>query len=98
MYLVKVLSTLFSDDSSGMDTLVLQLEILKLSLKPVLGLLSADNLLVQSLNGLLSLCHPASQLLLAALKIIDATQTLRLKLGPPELNLSLCLGESLECI
>ena len=55
VYLVEVLSTLLSDDSCGMDTLVLKLEILKLSFKPVLGLLSAGNLLVEGFNGLLSL-------------------------------------------
>ena len=81
-----------------MDTLVLKLEILKLSFKPVLGLLSAGNLLVEGFNGLLSLSQADWKLLFATLELIDAAKTLSLKLGSPELNLSLSLGESLECI
>ena len=54
-YLVKILSTLFGDNSCSMDTLVLKLKVFQFSFKPVLGLLSAGNLLVEGFNGLLSL-------------------------------------------
>merc|ERR1711881_490406 len=66
--LVKVLSTALSDDSSGMNPLVLKLQILQLSLKTVLGLLSAGNLLVEGLNSFLSLLDTGTQLVLAALQ------------------------------
>jgi hypothetical protein len=81
-----------------MNTLILKLKVFKLSLKPMLGLFSADNLLVESLNGLLSLSQSTSQLLLVALKLINPTKAFGLKLGLPELNLSLSLGESLQGI
>jgi len=81
-----------------MNTLILKLKVFKLSLKPLLGLFSADNLLVESLNGLLSLSQSTSQLLLAALKLINPAKAFSLKLGLPELNLSLSLGKSLQGI
>jgi hypothetical protein len=81
-----------------MNTLILKLKVFKLSLKPLLGLFSAENLLVESLNGLLSLSQSTSQLLLAALKLINPAKAFSLKLGLPELNLSLSLGKSLQGI
>jgi hypothetical protein len=43
--LIKVAGTLFRYDSSSMDTLILELEILKLNLQPLLGLIGAGYLL-----------------------------------------------------
>ena len=63
-----------------MDTLVLKLEILKLSFKPVLGLLSGSNLLVESFNGLLRFRQAHGKLLLSSLKLINATNSFSLKL------------------
>ena len=61
-----------------MDTLILKLKILQLGLKTVLGLFSAGNLLVQGLNGFLSLSQTGIKLGLAALQLINATKTLSL--------------------
>ena len=46
-YLIKVPASLFRDDGSSMDPLILKLEIFEFSLKSVLGLFGACNLLVQ---------------------------------------------------
>merc|ERR550534_2020740 len=87
-----------SDDSSSMDSLVFKLKILKLSLKTMLGLFSASNLLVQCFNGLLCLNEPSRKLLLAAFKFINAAKCLSFKLGSPQLNLSMRLGQCLKSI
>merc|ERR1712142_461524 len=81
-----------------MDSLIFKLEIFQLSLKTVLGLLSASNLLVQGLNSLFSLSQAGTDLLLGSLKFIDTANTLSLVLGPPQLNFSLSLGQSLKSI
>merc|ERR1719381_471904 len=96
--LIEVLAPLFSNDGCSVDTLVLKLKILQLSLKAHLGLLSAGNLLVQGLDGLFSLSKAGADLGLGSLKLINAAKTLSLVLGPPQLNLSLGLGQSLQSI
>ena len=97
-HLVKVLSAALSDDGSSMNPLVLKLQVLQLSLKAVFGLLSAGNLLVEGLNSFLSLLDTGTQLVLAALQLINAAKTLGLVLGPPKLALSLGLGKGLKGI
>ena len=97
-HLVKVLSAALSDDGSSMNPLVLKLQVLQLSLKAVFGLLSAGNLLVEGLNSFLSLLDTGTQLVLAALQLINAAKTLGLVLGPPQLALSLGLGKGLKGI
>merc|ERR1712223_1806911 len=96
--LIKVPASLLSNDSSSMDSLILKLKILKLSLKAMFSLFSACNLLVQGFNGFLSLHKPGRKLLLAALKPINSAQSFSLKLGPPQLNFSLRFGQCLESI
>merc|ERR1719210_2158219 len=70
--LVKVPASLLSNDSSSMHSLILKLDVLKLSFKTVLGLLSAGDLLVQSFNGLFSLLQAGIQLLPTSIKFINA--------------------------
>merc|ERR1712241_276351 len=96
--LVEVLATTLGDDGSSMDTLIFQLQVLQLSFKTVLGLLSAGNLLVQGFNGLLSLLDTCAQLVLAALKLINTAKTFSLVLGPPQLAFGLGLGEGFKSI
>merc|ERR1719412_1543921 len=96
--LVKVLATLLSDDGSSMDALILQLKVFQLSLKAVLGLLSAGDLLVEGLDGLFSLSQAGANLLLGSLKLINTAKTLSLVLRPPQLNFGLGLRQSLKSI
>merc|ERR1711963_792747 len=96
--LVKVPASLLSDDGSSMDSLIFQLDVLKFSLKTMLGLFSAGNLLVQAFNGLFSLSKTSIELLPAAVKLINAAKSFSLKLGFPKLDFSLSLGESFEGI
>merc|ERR1712121_546344 len=96
--LVKVLGPLLSDDGSGMDALILQLKILQVGFKAVLGLLSAGNLLVQRLNSLLSLSKAGHDLSLGSFQLINTAKTFSLILRSPQLDFSLGLGQSLEGI
>merc|ERR1719418_527255 len=96
--LVKVSASLLSNDSSGVDSFIFKLNILKLSLKTMFGLLSACNLLVQGLNGLLSFNEPGRKFLLAAFKLINAAESFSFKLRPPQLDFSLRFGQCLEGI
>merc|ERR1719338_104096 len=81
-----------------MGPLILHLQLLQVHLHPVLGLLSGGNLLVEGIDGLLSLGNAGAQLVLGALQLIDATESLGLKLGLPQLDLGLGLGQSTENI
>merc|ERR1719471_221387 len=96
--LVKVASSLLGDHGGGVSSLVLHGQLLQLSVHPGLGLLSGGNLGVQVLNHLLSLLDTRSKLGLASLQLINATKSLNLVLGLPELDLSLGLGQTLESI
>merc|ERR550519_1314737 len=96
--LIKVASTLLGDDGSGVSSLILHLEIFKLSFKSVPGLLGGSNLGVESINGLFCLCNTAGELVLAGLKLIDTSKTFNFKLRTPKLNLSLSLRQSAENI
>merc|ERR1719361_1934214 len=96
--LVKVLTALLSNASSGVGTLVLHGKLLELRIHTRLGLLSRSNLRIERLNQLLSLSDPSAKLGLAALKLINATKSLSLVLGLPQLDLRLGLGEGLEDI
>merc|ERR1719402_1661986 len=79
-----------------MSSLVLHLEIFKFSFKSVLSLFGGSDLRVQCINGLLCLLNTAGKLVLAGLKLINASKTLNFKLGTPKLNLSLSLRQSTE--
>merc|ERR1719480_481693 len=96
--LVEVVGALLSDDSGGMGPLVLHGDLLKLSLKTVLRLLGGGDLGVEAVNGLLGLHDAAAELGLASLQLVNATKSLGLILGLPELNLGLGLGQSLQSI
>merc|ERR1719480_393817 len=96
--LVKVVGTLLSGDSGSMGPLVLHGDLLELGLKTVLGLLGGGDLGVEAVNCLLSLHDAAAKLGLASFQLINASKSLSLILGLPELYLGLGLGESLESI
>jgi hypothetical protein len=97
-YLVKIPAPLLCNNGRSMYSFILKLDIIKLNLKPVLGLLSAGNLLVQAFNGLFSLIEACRQLLTAAVKLINSAKAISFKLGAPELYLSLGLGQTLESV
>merc|ERR1719237_1004929 len=95
-HLVKVLSPLLGDDGGGVSTLILHLEILKLNLDAVLGLLGGSNLGVERVNGLLGFVNTSAKLRLVALELVDAAKSLSLELRFPQLDLSLSLGEGAQ--
>merc|ERR1719237_1943164 len=95
-HLVKVLSPLLGDDCGGVSTLILHLEILKLNLDAVLGLLGGSNLGVERVNGLLGFVNTSAKLRLVALELVDAAKSLSLELRFPQLDLSLSLGEGAQ--
>jgi hypothetical protein len=78
--------------------LVFKLQVLQLSLEPVLRLLGAGDLLVQSFDRLLGFGQADRQLLLAALQLVDPAEAFSFEFGPPELDLGLGLGEGLESV
>merc|ERR1719328_933998 len=96
--LVEVLGALLSDQSSGVDTLVLHGDVIQVSGKPALGLLSIGNLGGQDINELLILDNLGLELVAGSLKLLNAAHTLSLIAGLPQLDLSLGLGQSLEGI
>merc|ERR1712223_789259 len=96
--LVEVLGALLSDQSSGVDTLVLHGDVIQVSGKPALGLLSVGNLGGQNINELLILDNLGLELVAGSLKLLNAAHTLGLIAGLPQLDLSLGLGQSLEGI
>merc|ERR1712012_126836 len=81
-----------------MDSLVLHGDIIKISSKSSLGLLSIGNLGGEDINQFLILNNLGLQLVAGSLKLLNASHTLGLEAGLPELNLSLRLGQSLESI
>merc|ERR1719150_1099545 len=81
-----------------MDSLIFKLKVFKFSLKTVLGLFSASNLLVQAFNGFFSFRKTGRQFLLASLKLINSAKSFSLKLGSPQLDFSLGLRQSLKGI
>merc|ERR1719367_2326112 len=96
--LVKVLGALLSDQSSGVDTLVLHGDVIQVSGKSALGLLGVGNLGGQDINELLILDNLGLELVAGSLKLLNAAHTLSLIAGLPQLDLSLGLGQSLESI
>merc|ERR550517_1477133 len=95
-HLVEVLSPLLGDDCGGVSTLILHLEILKLNLDAVFGLLGGSNLGVERVDGLLGFINASAKLRLVALELVNAAKCLSLELGFPQLDLSLSLGEGTE--
>merc|ERR1712137_1405879 len=96
--LVEVLGALLSDQSSGMDTLVLHGDVIEVSGKPALGLLGIGNLGGQDINELLVFDNLSLELVAGTLELLDAAHTLGLIAGLSQLDLSLGLGQSLEVI
>merc|ERR1719400_1827635 len=96
--LVEVLGALLSDQRSGVDTLVLHGDVIKISGESALGLLSIGNLGGQDIHELLILHNLGLELVAGALKLLNATHALSLKAGLPQLDLSLGLGQSLKGI
>merc|ERR1719323_2838272 len=96
--LVKVLGALLSDQSSGVDTLILHGDVIQVSGEPALGLLGIGNLGGQDINELLILDNLGLELVAGSLKLLNAAHTLGLIAGLPQLDLSLGLGQSLEGI
>merc|ERR1719472_381143 len=96
--LVKVLGALLSDQSSGVDTLVLHGDVIQVSGKPALGLLGIGNLGGQNINELLVLDNLGLELVAGSLELLNAAHTLGLIARLPQLDLSLGLGQSLESI
>merc|ERR1719328_495851 len=96
--LVEVLGALLSDQSSGVDTLVLHGDVIQVSGEPALGLLGIGNLGGQDINELLILDNLGLELVAGSLKLLNAAHTLGLIAGLPQLDLSLGLGQSLEGI
>merc|ERR1719319_1330813 len=89
--LVKVLTALLGNASSSVGTLVLHGKLLELGIHTGLGLLSRSNLGIERLNQPLSLRDPSAKLGLATLKLVNATKSLSLVLGLPQLDLRLGL-------
>merc|ERR1719361_2089117 len=74
--LVKGSASLLSDNGSSMNPLVFQLEVFQLNCESALGLLSACNLCIQSLDCFFSLRKSRVQLCLAHFKLINAACSL----------------------
>merc|ERR1719225_185487 len=87
---------LLSDQSSGVNPLVLHGEIVKVGGLPALGLLSVGHLGGQNIHQLLVLHDLGLQLVASSLKLLNAAHALGLEARLPELSLSLGLGESLQ--
>merc|ERR1719237_1430094 len=95
-HLVEVLSPLLGDDCGGVGALILHLQILKLNLNAMLGLLGGSNLGVEGVDCLLGFINASAKLRLVALELVNATKCLSLELGFPQLDLSLSLGEGTQ--
>merc|ERR1719474_544252 len=96
--LVKVLSSLFSDECSSMDTLILHGDFIKISSKSGFGFLNIGNLGLKGINILLSLNNSGLELGSASLKLFNSAHAFSFISGSPQPDLSLSLGESLESI
>merc|ERR1719192_1247106 len=94
--LVEVLGSLLSDKSSGVDSLVLHGEVVKISGLSALGLLGVGDLGGEDVNELLVLHNLGLQLVASSLKLLNAAHSLGLKARLPQLSLSLVLGQSLQ--
>merc|ERR1719492_728502 len=94
--LVEVLGSLLSDQSSGVNPLVLHGEIVQVSRLAALGLLRVGHLGGQHVHQLLVLHDLGLQLVASSLQLLNAAHSLGLEARLPELSLSLGLGESLE--
>merc|ERR1719297_671613 len=81
-----------------MDTLILHGDVIQVSGKPALGLLSVSNLGGQDINELLVLDNLGLELVAGTLELLNAAHTLGLIAGLPQLDLSLGLGKGLESI
>merc|ERR1719297_450378 len=81
-----------------MDTLILHGDVIEVSGKPALGLLGIGNLGGQDINELLVLHNLGLKLVASTLKLLNASHTLSLIAGLPQLDLSLGLGKGLESI
>merc|ERR1719285_247958 len=96
--LLKVLASLFSDDSCSMSAFILKCHFFKFSFKSMLGFLSRGNLLIERLNVLFSFHYTSTKLVSVTLKLVNSSKSFSLKLGFPQLDLSLSLGEGPEGI
>lgn len=91
--LVECLLLLLGGVGNGVGTVDLQLQILDFGGQTLLGLLQANALLVERLNGLLSLSQTGLQLPLGLLKLLRAGNTIGLVLAAPDLSLSVSLAQ-----
>merc|ERR1712152_4091 len=96
--LVKVLATSFGDDCSSVDTLVFKLKVFEFSLKTVLSLFGAGNLLVEGVNGFFSLIQTSAKFLSSSFQFFDMSQSLGFVFGSPQLHFSGGLGQSFKGI
>lgn len=91
--LVECLLLLLGSIGNGVGTVDLQLQILDLGGQTLLGLLETNALLVERLNGLLSLSQTGLQLPLGLLELLRAGNTIGLVLAAPDLSLSVGLAQ-----
>merc|ERR1740129_371242 len=84
--LVKVAAALLGDHGGGVGPLVLHGELLQLIVHPGLRFLSGGNLGVEGLNDLLSLLDAGGELVTTTLELVNASKSLDLILGLPELD------------
>lgn len=91
--LVEGLLLLLGGVGNGVGTVDLQLQVLDFGGQTLLGLLEADALLVERLNGLLSLSKASLQLPLGLLQLLRAGNTIGLVLAAPDLSLGVSLAE-----
>merc|ERR1719242_2371959 len=96
--LVKVLASLLGDEGSSVHSLVLHGKVVKLRVHPSLGLLGVGHLGGEHVNQLLTLDDLGLQLVAGCLKLLNAAHSLGLEARLPQLDLSLCLGESLQSV
>merc|ERR1719192_399123 len=94
--LLVVPAPLLGDGGGGVHPLVLHGDLLELGGQPVPRLLVVGDPGLQRLNGLLRLDDPGLQLGPAALELVDATHAFGLIARPPQLDLSVGLGQRLH--
>merc|ERR1719192_1918353 len=94
--LLVVPAPLLGDGGGGVHPLVLHGDLLELGGQPVPRLLIVGDPGLQRLNGLLRLNDPGLQLGPAALELVDATHAFGLIARPPQLDLSMGLGQRLH--
>merc|ERR1719383_1040836 len=97
-HLVKVLSSLLSDEGSSVHSLVLHADIIKVSSHSSLGLLSIGHLGGENINQFLTLHNLGLELATGSLQFLHTAHTLCLIARLPQLDLGLVLGQGLEGI